>query len=79
MLSQVTFTTQTELKKQALAKAKQEGLSLKTVLVYTLKGFVSGQINFSLNTSKSESEIAPINFDNPSINAKADKLAKLLK
>ncbi len=79
MLSQVTFTTQNELKRQALAKAKQEGLSLKTVLVYALKGFVSGQIVFGLNTGESEPEIVPMNFDDASINDKADKLVKLLK
>ena len=79
MLSQVTFTAQNELKKQALTKAKQEGLSLKTVLVYALKGFVSGQIVFGLNSGESESEIAPMDFDDPSINLKADKLIKLLK
>lgn len=79
MLSQVTFTAQNELKKQALTKAKQEGLSLKTVLVYALKGFISGQITFGLNADKSESEIIAVAFDDLSINAKANKLAKLLK
>jgi len=79
MLSQVTFTTQNELKRQALVKAKQEGLSLKTVLVYALKGFVSGQIVFGLNAGESESEVVPMDFDDSSINMKADKLAKLLK
>ncbi len=77
MLSQVTFTTQNELKKQALAKAKHEGLSLKTVLVYALKGFVSGQITFGLNSTESEPEVVPMNFTDPEILAKANKLAKL--
>ena len=79
MLSQVTFTAQKELKKQALTKAKQEGLSLKTVLVYALKGFVSGQISFGLNADRSEPEIEEIHFDDASINAKAKKLVELLK
>jgi len=79
MLSQVMFTAQKELKKQALTKAKQEGLSLKTVLVYALKGFVSGQITFGLNARESESEVTPVNFNDPGILAKANKLAKLLK
>ena len=79
MLSQVTFTAQNELKKQALAKAKQEGLSLKTVLVYALKGFISGQITFGLNTGEAQSEIEELHSDDPTINSKAKKLAKLLK
>lgn len=79
MLSQVTFTTQDELKKQALTKAKEEGLSLKTVLVYALKGFVSGAITFGLNAGESEPEVEELHFSDPSINAKAHKLARLLK
>ncbi len=79
MLSQVTFTTHNELKKQALFKAKQEGLSLKTVLVYALKGFVTGEISFGLNTTHTEPEIEEMYFSDPSIYAKAKKLAKLLR
>ncbi|OGH94660.1 MAG: hypothetical protein A2538_04490 [Candidatus Magasanikbacteria bacterium RIFOXYD2_FULL_41_14] len=79
MLSQVTFTTQNELKKQALSKAKQEGLSLKTVLVYALKGFVTGTLSFGLSTVDTEPEIEEIHFRDPSINAKAKKLAELLQ
>lgn len=79
MLSQVTFTTQNELKKQAQAKAKKDGLSLKTVLVYALKGFIAGQITFGLNTVNTESKIEEIYFSDPSINSKAKKLAKLLQ
>lgn len=79
MLSQVTFTTQDELKKRALAKARHDGLSLKTVLVYALKGFVAGTISFGLNTNNSEPEIEELHFSDPSINAKAKKLAALLK
>lgn len=79
MLSQVTFTTQNELKEHALTKAKQEGLSLKTVLVYALKGFVAGTISFGLNTNDAEPEIEEVFFNDPSINAKAQKIAALFK
>lgn len=79
MLSQVTFTAQNDLKELALTKAKREGLSLKTVLVYALKGFVSGQISFGLNISTEEPEVEQIKFNDPAISVKARKLAKLLK
>ena len=75
--TQVSFTTRPELKKLALAKAKQEGLPLKTVLVYALKGFVAGTITFGLNTP--ESDVEKIDFEDTAIKAKAIQLAKLLK
>ena len=79
MLTQVTFTTQDELKKQALTKAKHEGLSLKAVLVYALKGFVSGTITFGLNAPVVESDVEVVEFIDYKLNDRAIKLARLLK
>ena len=76
MPTQVTFTADAALKKQALAKAKRQGFPLKTLLVYALKGFVTGTISFGLTAS--EPEVEPVEFSNQAINAKAAKLAELL-
>jgi len=79
MDTQVTFTTDKTLKQEALAKAKREGFPLKTVLVYALKGFVTGAITFGLTAPEVESDVEAIQFTDSKLNAKATKLAKLLK
>ncbi len=76
MDTQVSFTTDKTLKREALAKAKRQGFPLKTVLVYALKGFVAGTVSFDLTAS--EPEIEPVQFSDEKINTKAAKLAKLL-
>jgi len=78
MTSQVSFTADNELKKKALEKAKKEGISLKTVLVYSMKAFVEGKIQFGVLT-QDEQIVEEINFNDPQILEKAAKLAKLLK
>ena len=77
MVTQVTFTADQDLKNRALEKAKSEGITLKAILVYSMKGFVEGKINFGLIQSQ-EPEAEELHFKNPSLYKKALKLAKLL-
>lgn len=77
MTTQVSFTTDPSLKKKALLKARQEGITLKTILTYSLKAFVEGKIALSIIT-KEEPEVEEIIFNDKKINEKAKKLADLL-
>jgi len=77
MTTQVSFTSDAELKKKALQKAKIDGVSLKTILVYSMKAYVEGKIHFGI-MSNEEPEVEEITFEDTQINTKAQKLAKLL-
>lgn len=78
MTSQVSFTADNDLKQKALDRAKKEGVSLKTVLVYSMKAYVEGKIQFGILTEDKQI-VEEVSFDDPQILAKAAKLAKLLK
>jgi purine-nucleoside phosphorylase len=78
MTSQVSFTADNELKKKALEKAKREGISLKTVLLYSMKAYVEGKIQFGVLT-EDEQSVEEISFNDTQIQEKAAKLAKLLQ
>lgn len=78
MSTQVSFTTDADLKKKALEKAKKEGMTLKTILLYSMKAYVEGKIHFGV-ISQEEPEIEEIVFEDAGIQSKAKKLAKLLK
>ncbi|MEK7524243.1 MAG: hypothetical protein AAB588_04420 [Patescibacteria group bacterium] len=79
MTIQVSFTADENLKNKAMEKAKNEGITLKTLFVYAMKGFVDGKIALSLGASESEPEVEAVVFSDKKINIKAAKLAKLLK
>lgn len=79
MTTQVSFTADEDLKNKALQKAKDEGITLKTLFIYTMKGFVEGKISLGIKMDDMEPEVEEIAFKNTSINKKASKLAKLLK
>lgn len=79
MTTQVSFTTDEDLKNKALQKAKLEGITLKTLFIYTMKGFIEGKISLGIKANAAEPEIEEITFENESLNAKAAKLAELLK
>lgn len=79
MSTQVSFTADKNLKDKALEKAKQEGITLKALLTYSMKSFVDGKISFTLITAKEEPEVEDLVFENKKLTAKAKKLAKLLK
>ena len=77
MTTQVSFTSDADLKKKALQKAKTEGITLKTVLIYSMKAYVEGKIHFGM-MGNVEPEVEGIAFEDPQINTKAQELAKLL-
>lgn len=79
MTTQVSFTADQYLKDQALEKAKQEGITLKTLFIYTMKSFVEGKISLGIEMNEQEPEIEEVVFTDKSLNTKAAKLAKLLK
>lgn len=77
MSTQISFTADKQLKEQALKKASHEGITLKTLLVYAMKGFVDGKITFGLTATQENAE--EIYFQDKAIHAKAARLAKLLQ
>lgn len=79
MTTQVSFTADEDLKNKALQKAKDEGITLKTLFIYTMKGFVEGNVSLGIKIGETESEVEELTFKSKSINTKAAKLAKLLK
>ncbi len=78
MLTQVSFTTEETLKNKALEKAKSQGITLKALLIYAMRGFVDGKIALSIDVSE-EPEVEELVFADKDINVKAKKLAKLLR
>lgn len=79
MTTQVSFITDNDLKNKALEKAKSEGISLKTLLVYSMKAYVEGKISLGIKIADEESDLEEMVFDDEHLNEKALKLAKLLK
>ncbi|MBI2637966.1 hypothetical protein HYW83_00040 [Candidatus Peregrinibacteria bacterium] len=78
MTTQVSFTADENLKNKALQKAKDEGITLKTLFIYTMKGFVEGKISLEIQGIENEPDVEELTFKNKSVNKKAEKLAKLL-
>ena len=79
MLTQVSFTADGALKNKALEKAKTQGITLKALLVYAMRGFVDGKIALSIDVSEKEPDVEELVFADKDINAKAKKLARLLR
>ena len=79
MTSQVSFTTDQELKNLALLKAKSQGITLKALLTYAMRGFVDGKISLGINTSNQEPEVEELFFEDKKLTVAATKLAKLLR
>jgi hypothetical protein len=78
MVTQVSFTTDEELKNMALEKAKNEGITLKALLVGAMRDFVDGKISFGI-IPHSEPDVEEIVFIDEAINKKAATVARLLK
>ena len=78
-MSQVSFTTDEELKNRALEKAKSQGITLKAFLTYAMKGFVEGEIRLMIDMAREEPDVEELHFDDKAINVKARKLARLLQ
>ena len=77
MVTQVSFTADKDLKDKAMAKAKEKGVTLKSVLIFSMEAFANGKID--LGIVPVETEVKEIHFENASIKKKAEKLANLLK
>ena len=78
MSTQVSFTADRELKKRTREKAKKDGITLKTILLYSMKAYVEGKIQFGIITEE-EHDVEEIILNNKSIEKKAQKLVNLLK
>ncbi|MBD3330878.1 hypothetical protein GF354_05110 [Candidatus Peregrinibacteria bacterium] len=78
MLAQISFTADQNLKKETMEKAKEKGITLKSLLIFSMEAFIDGKINIGV-ISKPEEEVSELHFKDSSINEKAEKLAKLLK
>jgi len=57
MTTQVAFTIDSALKKQAMALAKQKGIPLKSFLVYCIDAFVKGDIDLGVKTKKDDRDV----------------------
>lgn len=79
MTTQISFTADKVLKDEALEKARQDGITLKALLINAMKSYVAGEIALGLETTGWRSEAEEIVFDDKILNTKAAKLAKLLK
>ncbi|MEK7545077.1 MAG: hypothetical protein AAB551_03015 [Patescibacteria group bacterium] len=78
MTSQISFTADNSLKQKVLEKTKREGLTLKAVLLYSMKAYLENQIRFGILHDQ-EVDVEEVFFDDKKIHSKARKLAKLLK
>jgi hypothetical protein len=78
MMTQISFTADQNLKKMALEKAKNEGLTLKALLTYAMKSYVENKISLHLTASPDKLEVEEVHFTDKKINQKAKKLAQLL-
>lgn len=79
MVTQISFTADKDLKNMALEKAKNEGITLKALLTYAMKGFIEGKIGFNIVAIDTDREVEELFFEDKGIQEKAAKIAKLLK
>lgn len=77
MLTQISFTADEELKDKAMQKAKEKGLTLKSVLIFSMEAFADGKMKLGIVNPADEAE--EMYFNSPNINEKAEKLARLKK
>ena len=76
MNTAVTFLMEEKMKKRAQLRAKEEGLSLKAVIVMSLKAYSDGKLNFG--AIDLEPEIEKVEFYSEKLDKKAKELEKLL-
>lgn len=77
MVTQISFTADKSLKDKAMAKAKKKGVTLKSVLVFSMQAFADGKID--LGIIPAENDVVEMHFEDSGIKEKAKKLANLLK
>ncbi len=78
MRTQISFTTEENLKRRAQERAREEGISLKTLFVFSMKSFVDGKIKVGI-TAPQEAEVEEFSIEDKTLRVKAKKLAKLLQ
>jgi purine-nucleoside phosphorylase len=78
MFTQISFTADKDLKAKTMQKVKDKGITLKSLLIFSMDAFVDGKIKIGI-LAKPEDEIEELHFEDSSINKKAKKLAQLLK
>lgn len=77
MLTQISFTAEEGLKKKAMQKAKAKGVTLKSVLIFSMEAFADDKIDVGIIPSITD--VKELYFDSLSIREKSAKLAALLK
>jgi purine-nucleoside phosphorylase len=77
MLTQISFTADDKLKEKAMRKAKEKGLTLKSILILSMEAFADEKISFGIVPISPDVEA--LNFDSPDIMKKSKELANLLK
>ena len=77
MFTQISFTADKSLKDKAMAKAKKKGVTLKSVLVFSMQAFADGKID--LGIIPVEKDVEEMHFEDSGVKEKAKKLANLLK
>lgn len=78
MNTQISFTADSKLKKKAMEKAKEKGLTLKSVLIFSMEAFVNDKMKLGVMNTTLE-DVEELKFSSSSINQNAKKLAHLLK
>lgn len=76
MTKQVTFLIDEDVKKKAQSRAKDEGLSLKAVLVFSLKAYSEGKIQFGVTNHPMDFE--KIEIKDKNLLKKIDQLEALI-
>lgn len=78
MFTQISFTADQALKKKTMKKAKEKGITLKSLLIFSMQAFVDGKINIGI-VNEPDKDIEELKLKDPAVNKKAEKLADLLK
>lgn len=76
MNTAVTFLMEEKMKKKAQLRAKEEGLSLKAVIVMSLKAYSEGKLSFG--AVDLEPEVEKIEFNSKELDKKVHELGILL-
>jgi len=77
MNTSLTILMDKNIKNKAQIKAKEDGLSLKAVIVMSLKAYSDGKLNFG--AVESSPEVERVDFNSKELDEKAKELGVLLK
>ena len=77
MTKQVTFLVDENIKKRAQSRAKNEGLSLKTVMIFSLKAYSEGQLQFGI-ARDNDLDVEKIDIKDKNLLKKVDELEELI-